>query len=99
MDLTVKVPVVECDDYIMYIEWLGNAPYFHTDVHRWSAEIKKSYLDDLDNLQRQLPVPLIAISKVENQKLIKFGRSIGFKYEAEWTDNNGTPYHIYSRRL
>lgn len=83
----------------MYLEEFGTLPWFHTDVYRWTPDIKKSFLDDLDNLQRQLPVPIIAISEATNKKLLKFGKSIGFKYEADWEDINGTLYHIYSRRI
>lgn len=98
-NISVKVKVVECDDYVMYLEDYGSLPWFHTDIFKWTPEIKKSFLDDLDNLQRQLPVPIIAISLETNKKLLKFGKSIGFKYQADFVGQDGNTYNIYSRSL
>ena len=74
----MKVPVVLRDDYTMYLELHDAALWFHTDVHKWSQEIKKKYLEDLNLLQYLTNVPLLALVEEENTKLAKFGRLTGW---------------------
>jgi len=74
----MKVPVVLRDDYIMYLELHDAALWFHTDVHKWSQEVKKKYLEDLNLLQYLTNVPLLALVEEENTKLAKFGRLTGW---------------------
>jgi hypothetical protein len=57
----MKVPVVLRDDYTMYLELHDAALWFHTDVHKWSQEVKKKYLEDLNLLQYLTNVPLLAL--------------------------------------
>ena len=75
----MKVPVVLRDDYIMYLEFFEGMLWFHTDVHKWSQEIKKKYLEDLDLLQYLNNVPLLALVEEENTKLAKFGSVTGWE--------------------
>ena len=46
----MKVPVVLRDDYTMYLELHEAALWFHTDVHKWSQEVKKDFIKDLGGL-------------------------------------------------
>ncbi len=75
----MKVPVVLRDDYTMYLELHDAALWFHTDVHKWSQEIKKKYLEDLNLLQYLTNVPLLALVEEENTKLAKFGSVTGWE--------------------
>jgi hypothetical protein len=54
----------------MYLELHDAALWFHTDVHKWSQEVKKKYLEDLDLLQYLTNVPLLALVEEENTKLL-----------------------------
>jgi hypothetical protein len=92
----MKVPVVLRDDYTMYLELHDAALWFHTDVHRWSQEIKKKYLEDLDLLQYLTNVPLLALVEEENTKLAKFGRLTGWNIFKP-IEANGKKYTIFIR--
>lgn len=77
--LTVKTPVVVRPNYVMYLELYEGYLWFHTDIHKWSKEIKREYKKDLNTLQSLLPLPLVALVQEENKKLAKFGDCLNFK--------------------
>lgn len=94
-----KVPVVIREHYTMLLELHDNLIWFHTDVRKWTAEIKAKYLEDLNLLQHLVSVPLVALVQVDNKKLAKFGKSIGFEFQQEVINQDKQMYHIYSRSL
>ncbi len=93
----MKVPVVLRDDYTMYLEFFEGMLWFHTDVHKWTAEIKAKYLEDLNILQYLVNSPLLAMINKRDKKLTKFTKVIGFKYEQPFLGNDKQMYDIYSR--
>ena len=93
----MKVPVVIRNDYIMYLEFFEGMLWFHTDVHKWTAEIKAKYLEDLNILQYLVNIPLLAMINKRDKKLTKFTKVIGFKYEQPFLGNDKQMYDIYSR--
>jgi hypothetical protein len=93
----MKTPVVLRDDFVIYIEWFNNLVFLHTDVYRWTPEIKKNFIRELNILQSLLNLPLYGL--VDNDKLGKFGQSIGFTYGEDVIGNDGNSYQIYYRSL
>jgi len=93
----MKIPIVLRDNYTIYIEWFNNLVFIHTDVFKWTAEVKKNYIRDLNLLQSLLNLPLYGL--VDNDKLGKFGESIGFKFGDYTVGNDGNTYKIYYRSL
>ena len=91
-----KVPVVLRDDYTMYLELHDAALWFHTDVHKWSQEVKQKYLEDLNLLQYLTNVPLLALVEEENTKLAKFGKVTGWNKFNKVTFNN-IEYDVFAR--
>jgi hypothetical protein len=83
----------------MHIELFNGLFWFHTDIRKWTAEIKNSFIKDLDLLQYLIEIPLVATSRVSNKKLIKFGESIGFKYKTDFLGKDNHMYVIYTRSL
>ena len=94
---SVKTPVVQRENYVMYLEFFAGMHWFHVDVNKWSSEVKKDFIKDLNALQTLVSVPLVAM--IDNTKLAKFAKSIGFKYEQPIIGNNNETYEIYSRSL
>jgi hypothetical protein len=92
----MKVPVVLRDDYTMYLELHDAALWFHTDVHKWSQEVKKKYLEDLNLLQYLTNVPLLALVEEENTKLAKFGEVTGWEV-LKSIEVNDKKYTIFIR--
>jgi len=81
----------------MYLEFFEGMLWFHTDVHKWTAEIKAKYLEDLNILQYLVNIPLLAMINKRDKKLTKFTKVIGFKYEQPFLGNDKQMYDIYSR--
>ena len=80
----------------MYLELHDAALWFHTDVHKWSQEVKKKYLEDLNLLQYLTNVPLLALVEEENTKLAKFGRLTGWEV-LKFIEVNDKKYYIFIR--
>ena len=93
----MKVPVVLRDDYTMYLEFFEGMLWFHTDVRKWTPEIKVKYVEDLNILQYLINSPLVAMVNQRDKKLSKFSKVIGFKYEQPFLGNDKQMYDIYSR--
>lgn len=91
----VKTPVVIRDEYVMYLEWYDAHLWFHTDIFKWTAKIKKKFIEDLNTLQSLMPLPLIALVTEDNNKLAKFGTSIGWTKGNKVMLNNGSQAYIY----
>ena len=91
-----KVPVVNRTDYTMYLEPCQGMLWFHTDIHRWTPEVKKQYLKDLDLLQHLVGNPLVALVEEDNIKLAKFGKSIGW-IKINQLNVNDKKYDVYTR--
>jgi hypothetical protein len=94
-----KVPVVNKQDYTMYLENFAGMLWFHTDVHKWSSAVKAKYLDDLNLLQYLVDVPLVALVEEDNIKLAKFGKVTGWSIIDKMNLNNGKVGYVYTRSL
>lgn len=93
----MKLPVVNRNEYTIYLEFYNNMYWLHTDVFKWTAEVKKDYVRELNQLQILLNAPLYGI--VDNPKLGKFGRSLGFAFVNNVVGNDNRVYQIYVRSL
>jgi len=97
--VSYKVPIIERPEYTMYLETYEKYNWFHTDVKKWTAEIKKQYLEDLNSLQKELSPFIVSLIREDNTKLVKFAKSINFKYETTIKGLDNMNHHIYSRSL
>ena len=95
----MKIPVVNREYYVVYIEYFNEMHWIHTDVFKWSAEIKKQYIKDLNQLQSLIDCKMYGAVEQDNTKLSKFGESIGFNYLQDLQGNDGNVYKIYTRSL
>jgi hypothetical protein len=96
---SLKIPVVQRQDYVMYLEFFAGMHWFHTDVFNWTPKVKKKYLEDLNLLQYLVGTPLVAFVEEDNTKLAKFGESTGWKIEQPFKGNDNENYFIWSRSL
>lgn len=96
---SVKVPVVNRQDYTMYLENFAGMLWFHTDVHKWSSQVKTKYLEDLNLLQYLVNIPLTALIEEDNKKLAKFAELTGWKFFDNMNLNNGKVGLVYARSL
>jgi hypothetical protein len=93
----MKLPLVNNQNYIIYLEYFNNLYWLHTDVFKWSSVIKKQFIKDLNTLQRLINDDLFAL--VDNIKLGKFASIINFKFLQGITGTDNKQYHVYTRRL
>lgn len=93
----IKVPVVNRTDYTMYLESYAGMLWFHTDVHKWSSEVKTKYLEDLNLLQHLVGMPLVALVEEDNKKLAKFGKVTGWQMFDKLNLDNGKVGYVYTR--
>jgi hypothetical protein len=91
-----KVPIVNRLDYTMYLEFYADMLWFHTDVRRWTPEVKKQYLEDLDLLQYLVAIPIVALVVKDNVKLAKFGAVTGWNKFNKVIFNN-IEYDVFTR--
>jgi hypothetical protein len=92
----MKIPVVNRQSYVMYLELCKDMLWFHTDVYKWTSAVKKEYLKDLELLQHLVGVSLVALVEEENTKLAKFGRSTGW-IKMNQLNINDKKYDVYAR--
>lgn len=97
--MTGKVPVVIREHYTMLLELHDNLLWFHTDVRKWTPEIKTKYLEDLNLLQHLTSIPVLALIEQSNKKLEKFAKTIGFEFTQDFINQDKQMYYIYSRSL
>jgi hypothetical protein len=95
----MKIPVVNREHYTIYIEYFNEMYWIHTDVYKWSSEVKKEYLKDLNSFQSLVDSPLFGMVEDWNTKLGKFGETIGFTYLKDLLGNDGNVYKIFKRSL
>jgi len=93
----MKVPVVNRQEYIIYLEYFNEMYWLHTDVFKWSTKIKKEYLKELDTLLRLLNNTIYSLIEEENIKLSKFAEVIGFKDFKYLQSKENNLYRIYTR--
>ena len=96
---SVKTPVVNRQDYTMYLENYAGMLWFHTDVHKWSSEVKTKYLEDLNLIQYLVNMPFVSLVEEDNTKLAKFAEIIGMKAVDKMNLNNGKVGLVYARSL
>ena len=83
----------------MYLENFAGMLWFHTDVRKWSSEVKIKYLEDLNLLQYLVNIPIVALVEEDNKKLAKFGEVTGWKVIDKMYLNNGKVGYVYTRSL
>ena len=97
--VSIKTPVVNRQDYTMYLEEYAGMLWFHTDVRRWNKEVKIKYLEDLNLLQYLVNIPIVALVEEDNKKLAKFGEVTGWSILDKMNLNNGKVGLVYTRSL
>ena len=96
---SVKIPVVQRQHYVMYLEFYAGMHWFHTDVRKWSSKVKTKYIEDLNLLQYLVNIPLVSLVEEDNKKLAKFAEIIGMKVVDKMNLTNGKVGFVYARSL
>jgi hypothetical protein len=82
----------------MYLELFDNYLWFHTDIFKWTKEVKKKYTEDLNKLEDLVSVPLMALITEDNHKLAKFAKVLNWQSKGQIMLNNGSKGFIYASK-
>jgi hypothetical protein len=93
-----KVPVCVRKDYIMYFEYFKDNIWFHTDIFKWTAEVKKRYKKDVSQLLSLVDCPVAAMIREEDTKLKRFAESFGWIEKCQIVLIDGSKAYIYASK-
>ena len=86
--IPLKLPIITQPHYVIYLEPFCDRVWVHTDVFKWTARIKKQFVQDLNSI----PGPLYALSvKRDGVKRNKFIELLG-DWQYYTTNEFGTVY-------
>lgn len=92
----MKLPVIQDKDFIIYLEYYKDLFWLHTDVFSWTATVKKKFISRLDQLQQAMDTAIFSL--VDNDKLEKFAKAIGFEFYQTTLGFDNQEYKVFIRR-
>ncbi len=93
--MTVKVPIITTEHYIVYTEHVQGLVFIHMDVFKWSKTIKKQFLKDWNQWANAQGVSLYAMPFIDNPKMIKWTSLCGFTKIQEHLCTDGVIRKLY----
>lgn len=93
-----KVPVCVRKEYVMYFEYFNGNVWFHTDIFRWTGEVKRRYSEDVDCLLGLVNLPVLALIREDDMKLKKFAESFGWLEKCQTSLVDGSMAYIYASK-
>ena len=94
-----KVPVCIRKDYIFYLEIFDGLLWFHTDVKKWTPEVKKLYRKDITLLEELVGKPIFVLIRNEDTKLARFAKATGWFEKCQISLLDGTKAFIYTNKV
>ena len=93
----MKTPVIQSDNYIVYLEYFADLSFIHCDCYHWNKTVKAALLADLDKLFEIHRKPILAIHDVGDKKHLKFLRMVGFTFYNTIKGSDNIMRHLYIR--
>lgn len=97
--MAVKVPVCIREDYIFYLEVFDNLLWFHIDIKRWSAKVKKNCQKDFSVIDDLIGKPIFALIREDDIKLARFAKSFGWSEKCQIDLLDGSKAFIYTSKV
>jgi len=94
-----KVPVCIREDYIFYLEFFEGLLWFHTDVKKWSAEIKNEFKKDMAVVEDLIGKPIYALIREDDIKLARFAKIVGWSEKCQISLLDGSKAFIYTNKV
>jgi hypothetical protein len=92
----MKVPVLNTDDFVLYLEEVNNITFIHCDVlARWSKEIKNKLQIAFQLLTQEYGKELYALHTPADKKHEKFLKMFDFSYLQSIKGDDGNDYDVY----
>jgi hypothetical protein len=92
----MKVPVLDTDDFVLYLEDVNGNSFIHCDVlAKWNKTVKKRLQVAFNLLVKEYGKELYALHTPEDRKHEKFLKMFDFSYLQSLTGKDGKDYDIY----
>jgi hypothetical protein len=92
----MKVPVLDTDDFVLYIEEVDDNSFIHCDVvAKWNKTVKRNLQIAFNLLTQEYGKELYALHAPEDKKHEKFLKMFNFSYLQSLTGKDGKDYDIY----
>lgn len=92
----MKIPVIQTDEFILYIEQMSDCLVIHCDVlKKWTKEVKNRLTVSFEELTERCGQPLYALHVPSDKKHEKFLKMFNFSYFKSITGVDGNDYDIY----
>lgn len=95
----MKLPVVNREWYIIYLELVNKVTFVHCDVFKWSKESRLKLLQDWKLLLELHQRPIYAYHYVGDTKHYKFLKLTGFTYLKSGIGNDLKQIEIYIKEI
>lgn len=95
----MKTPVIHNNEYTVYLENDFGFTFIHCDCVKWTKEIKKALIDDIEKLLKIHRKEVYAIHEIIDEKHKKFLRIVGFDYLSDFAGSDGIIRQIFVRRI
>lgn len=92
----MKIPVLDTDDFVLYIEEVEDKSFIHCDVlERWNKTTKKKLQIAFNLLTEEYGKELYALHTPADKKHEKFLKMFDFSYLMSTNGKDGKDYDIY----
>ena len=93
----MKTPVINTDDYTVYLEHFSNNTFIHCDCYRWTKTVKQQLKADFDKLVDIHGKPIFAIHETNDSKHLRFLNMMNFKYHSEFIGDDKHTRQLFVR--
>ncbi len=92
----MKIPVLDTDDFVLYLEDVNGNSFIHCDVlAKWNKTIKQRLQIAFNLLIKEYGKELYALHTPEDRKHEKFLKMFDFSYLSSVIGDDGKDYDIY----
>ena len=79
----MRETLIDNENYNLSVEWNGDQPFLHCEVHKWSHSIARTFSREVSALHaKHNNRPIYAIVPIDDHLLHKFMTKLGFEHMA-----------------
>lgn len=96
--ISTKYPIADTVDYTVYIEPFDGLLWYHCDIHRWTASVKKKFITHNNKLLDSFCCNIYALNENDGgEKRGKWGTIVGFRKAGMIQTSDGEEHELYVR--
>jgi hypothetical protein len=94
----MKTPVINSDDYVVYLEHYQGITIIHCDCFKWTRAVKQNLSQDWEQLVKIHRKPIYAIHETDDLKHLKFIQMMGFEFHNTFVGADNKERHLFVRK-